>query len=81
MYCKAQIERMSGGAIIAHLKPESAMQIKVPMLARARQDELANMVLEAFEMRKEAHDLLEKAKRAVEIFIEQDETSALAYLN
>ena len=39
------------------------------------------MVLEAFEMRKEAHDLLEKAKRAVEIFIEQDETSALAYLN
>jgi hypothetical protein len=81
MYCKAQIERMSGGAIIAHLKPESAMRIKVPMLARARQDELANMVLKAFEMRKEAHDLLEKAKRAVEIFIEQDEASALSYLN
>ncbi len=81
MYCKAQIERMSGGAIIAHLKPDSAMQIKIPMLARARQDELANMVLEAFKMRKEAHDLLEKAKRAVEISIEQDEAFALAYLN
>ncbi len=80
LYCKAQIERMSGGAVIAHLKPESAMQVRIPMLSDVKQEELAGMVLEAFRLRKEAKVLLEKAKRAVEIFIEEDEISAIKYL-
>ncbi len=79
-YCKAQIERMSGGAIIAHLKPESAMQVKIPMLSEQKQEELANKVLEALRLRKEAKELLEKAKRAVEIFVEKDEKEALNFL-
>lgn len=79
-YCKAQIERMSGGAIIAHLKPESAMEIKVPMLSEKKQEELAGKVLEALRLRKEAKKLLEKAKRAVEIFVEKDENTALKSL-
>lgn len=79
-YCKAQIERMSGGAIIAHLKPESAMQISIPVLTKQRQIELSEMVIKSLQMRKEAKNLLEKAKRTVEIFVEQDEAQALAYL-
>lgn len=79
-YCKAQIERMSGGAVIAHLKPESAMQVKIPMLSGQKQEELANKVLEALRLRKEAKELLEKAKRVVEIFIEKDEAEALNFL-
>jgi len=79
-YCKAQIERMSGGAIIAHLKPESAMQISIPVLSKERQLELGEMVIKSLQMRKEAKNLLEKAKRAVEVFVEQDEAQALAYL-
>jgi len=39
------------------------------------------MVLNSLRVRNGAKDLLEKAKRAVEIFIEQDEKQALAYLN
>lgn len=80
-YCKSQIERMSGGAIIAHLKPDSAMKIKIPMLSDKKQEELAEKVSDALRLRKEAKALLEKAKRAVEIFIEQDEKEALLYLN
>lgn len=80
LYCKYQIERMSGGAIIAHLKPESAMQINIPILSQSRQDELGNMVIQSLKKRNEAKSLLEKAKRAVEIFIEQDEAKALEYL-
>jgi len=80
-YCKAQIERMSGGAIIAHLKPDSAMKIKIPMLSDKKQEELAEKVVDALRLRKEAKALLEKAKRAVEIFIEKDEKEALVYLN
>ena len=79
-YCKAQIERMSGGAIIAHLKPDSAMKIKIPMLSDKKQEDIAEKMLDALRLRKEAKTLLEKAKRAVEIFIEQDEKEALAYL-
>jgi restriction endonuclease S subunit len=80
-YCKSQIERMSGGAIIAHLKPDSAMKIKIPMLSDKKQEDIALKVIEALRLRKEAKALLEKAKRAVEIFIEQDEKEALNYLS
>ncbi len=71
---------MSGGAIIAHLKPESAKKIKIPILSDNKQGEIAEKVSEALRLRKEAKTLLEKAKRAVEIFIEQDEKEALNYL-
>lgn len=80
-YCKSQIERMSGGAIIAHLKPESAMQIKVPILSEKKQKEFTDKVLEALQLRKEAKELLEKAKQAVEIFVEKNEEEAIEFLN
>ena len=80
-FCKRQIERMSGGAIIAHLKPDSAMKIKIPMLSDRKQVELADKVSDALRLRKEAKTLLEKAKKAVEIFIEENEDRACAYLD
>ena len=80
LYCKYQIERMSGGAIIAHLKPDSAMKINIPILAQTKQDELGDMVIQSLQKRKEAKDLLDKAKRAVELFIEEDEETALRFL-
>lgn len=81
LYCKYQIERMSGGAIIAHLKPDNVKKIKIPILSEKKQQELAEKVLSSLRLRTEAKNLLEKTKRAVEIFIEQDEKQALAYLN
>ena len=72
---------MSGGAIIAHLKPDSAMKIKIPMLSDKKQEEIALKVSDALRLRKEAKILLEKSKRAVEIFIEQNESEALKYLS
>lgn len=80
LYCKTQIERMSGGAIIAHLKPESAKNIKIPLLSDAKQAEIAEKVSAAFRMRKEAQELLSIAKRAVEVFVEKDEAEALKIL-
>lgn len=80
LYCKFQIERMSGGAIIAHLKPESVKKIKVPVLSDAKQEELSEKATSSLRLRNEAKELLEKAKRAIEIFIEKDEQEALKYL-
>lgn len=80
LYCKFQIERMSGGAIIAHLKPENVKKIKVPLLSDSKQKELAEKAINSLRLRNEAKELLEKAKRAVEIFIEKDEQEALKHL-
>jgi len=38
------------------------------------------MVIQSLQKRKEAKDLLDKAKRAVELFIEEDEETALRFL-
>ncbi len=81
LYCKTQIERMSGGAIIAHLKPESAKKIKIPLLSDTKQAEIAEKVFTAFRMRKEAKELVEKAKRAVEVFVEKDEKEAMVFIS
>jgi len=80
IFCKAQIERMSGGAIIAHLKPESVKALNIPILSDEKQKEIGAEVAESFKLRREAKNLLERAKRAVEVFVEKDEKAALAVL-
>ena len=45
-----------------------------------KQSEIRQKVMESFNFRKHAKDLLEHAKRAVEIAIEQDERTAIDWL-
>ena len=52
----------------------------IPILADKKQTEIQEKVLESFTLRKRAKELLEHAKRAVEIAIEQDEQTAINYL-
>ncbi|MFC1802235.1 restriction endonuclease subunit S [Patescibacteria group bacterium] len=68
---KLQIERFSGGAIIAHLKPSDAMNLKIPILSEKIQKEISKKIVQSHELRKESKDLLEKAKRMVEEEIEK----------
>ena len=81
IFCKAQIERMSGGAVIAHLKPDSAKKINIPLLSEKKQEEIGVKVTGAFKLRNEANVLLEKAKRTVELFVEKDEKQAMAFVS
>lgn len=71
IFCKAQIERMSGGAIIAHLKPDSVKELSIPVLPEKKQIEIGKKVIKAFRLRNEATSLLEKAKQSVDTFIEE----------
>lgn len=80
IFCKAQIERLSGGAIIAHLKPDSVKKLNIPILPESKQKEIGDKVVEAFKLRSEAKELLEKAKKAVELYVEKNEKAALAFL-
>lgn len=69
--CKSQIEQLSGGAIIAHLKPSDFEKIKIPLIDKKIQAKIAAMVQESYELRAESKALLEKAKRTVESEIEK----------
>ena len=68
-----QSERDSNGAIIKHWKPDEIKKVVVPVISREIQEKIAEQVSESFKLRR-------KAKKAVEIAIEQDEDAAIKFL-
>lgn len=77
---KMQAERDSNGAIIQHWKPSEIENVIVPVLDLDKQKELSEMIQKSFALRRQSKQLLEYAKRAVEMAIEQGEDIALAWL-
>lgn len=75
-----QAERDSNGAIIQHWKPSEIENVIIPVLDMSIQKEIATQVQESFELRKQSKQLLEYAKQAVEMAIEQGEDTALEWL-
>ena len=62
------------------LNDEDILDFSIPILPKEKQAEIEQKVIESFNLRKRAKDLLEHAKRAVEIAIEQDEQTAIDWL-
>ena len=75
-----QAERDSNGAIIQHWKPSEIENVIIPILEMDLQKEIAAKVQESFALRKQSKQLLEYAKQAVEMAIEQGEGVALKWL-
>ena len=75
-----QAERDSNGAIIQHWKPSEIENVIIPVLDMDIQKEIATKVQESFALRKQSKQLLEYAKQAVEMAIEQGEAVALVWL-
>ncbi len=67
-----QIERDAGGSVIAHWKPEQIKKLKVPILSKTIQIKIADLIHRSHQAHKKAKELLEKAKREVENFIESN---------
>ena len=76
-----QAERDAGGSIILHWRKEEIEQVVVPIIDFKKQQEIAVLVEESFRLKTESEHLLEVAKQAVEIAIEQDEDRAMEYIN
>lgn len=72
LLCKMQIEKLSGGAIIAHLKPSDFENIKLPIIKTQIQKQISEKLLESHKLRNESKTLLEEAKRKVEKEIEKE---------
>jgi type I restriction enzyme S subunit len=78
---KMQVERDCGGSVILHWIPEQVKRLQIPLLPLSIQQEIASLVQQSHEARKKAKELLEIAKRAVEIAIENSEAEALDYIS
>ena len=75
-----QVNRDVGGSVILHWRPDQVAGTVIPILPQEKQTEIQEKVLESFRLRKHAKHLLEHAKRAVEIAIEQGEQTAIDWL-
>ena len=77
---KEQVNRDVGGSVIFHWRPDQVKSTAIPILPEDQQTQIQQKVTESFNLRKQSKHLLEGAKRAVEIAIEQDEQAALDWL-
>ena len=75
-----QAERDTGGSIIQHWRPDEIKQVLIPILPMDTQKELANQIQQSFKLRQESSKLIDIAKQAVEIAIEQDEHTAMKFI-
>ena len=78
---KEQANRDVGGSVILHWRPDQVEGTLIPLAHPETQAKIRQMVTESFDLRRRSRELLECAKRAVEIAIEQDEQTAIAWLD
>ena len=77
---KEQANQAVGGSVILHWRPDQVKNTAIPILPDEIQTKIQQKVTESFALRKQSRRLLECAKRAVEVAIEQDENTALLCL-
>lgn len=72
-----QVHRdVAGSSSIRCWQSDQVAATRIPLLSRERQVEIEQRRSESFQLRHHSKKLLERAKRAVEIAIEQDERTA-----
>ena len=77
---KEQVNRDVGGSLILHWRPDQVKATVIPILPEEKQIQIQQKVIESLNLRQQSKHLLECAKRAVEIAIEQDEQTAIGWL-
>jgi len=76
-----QIERYITGATgQLHLYPKDVAKIFVPVIPEKEQNAFGTITLRAAALKRETHELLARAQRAVEVAIEEGEAAGLREL-
>ena len=68
--CKSQIERACSGALILHWKPKDISTLSIPILKDDVMSQLADLVSQSKQAKRESEQLLQQAKMKVEKLIE-----------
>lgn len=77
---KMQIQQRSNGGVQPEINQPALKSILVPIPPQSIQQEIRQLILSARKLRDSSNNLLDVAKRAVEIAIEQDEQAALDFI-
>lgn len=77
---QALLKQGCSGTILTAILPDALKQIKLPLIRKEVQSQLAAKVQESFALRQESKRLLDLAKHAVEVAIEQGESAAMKLL-
>ena len=80
MPTREQVNRDVGGSVILHWRPDQVERTLIPILPEDKQAEIQSKVKKSTALRRQSRKLLEQAKRAVEMAIEQDESTAIEWL-
>lgn len=75
------LKQNCSGTILTAINKTEFQNILIPLIKKSVQEQIANLVSESFRLKTESEQLLETAKKTVEIAIEQDEQTAMKYLN
>lgn len=77
---QALMKQRCSGTILTAISKDELLSMPLPMIDEGVQEKIAVKVQESFALRKQSKQLLEYAKRAVEMAIEQGEDVALEWL-
>lgn len=77
---QAILKQSCSGTILTAINKDEFLNIPVPLIDKASQAKIAILLNESFSLKQQSEHLLEVAKRAVEIAIEQNENEALKYI-
>lgn len=75
------LKQNCSGTILTAINKSEFQNIPIPIIDYAIQQEIATLVEESFRLKQESDELLETAKRAVELAIEEGEEAAIKYIN
>ncbi len=75
-----QLKKGCSGTILTAINKEEFKKVILPKIDEIKQTKIQQKVTESFNLRKQSKHLLERAKKAVEIAIEQDEQTAIKWL-
>jgi restriction endonuclease S subunit len=75
-----QTDKLSAGSAQAELYPKDIAQFLIPFVEKNIQKQIREKIISSLALKKQSTALLETAKRAVEIAIEQDEQAALDFI-
>lgn len=77
---QALLTQHCSGTILTAITKDELLNMPLPRIGRSVQKQISSKVQESFALHHQSEQLLENAKRAVEIAIEQGEDQAMAWL-
>ncbi|MGI9256981.1 MAG: hypothetical protein ACR2PY_08620 [Salinispira sp.] len=75
-----QLKKGCCGTILTSISKKEVEKIALPKIQKTKQNQIRQKITESFNLRKQSRHLLECAKRGVEIAIEQNEQTAIQWL-